>query len=68
MRTGIIASAVLAPHLKKGARTPQPKDFMPDEKVFMKPAESKKQSIEEMKAVMFDMMASAKRVDRNKKV
>lgn len=61
LRTGIIASAVLAPHIKKGVQAPQPKDFMPDEKAFMHKTEPTKQSMEEMKAVMLDMVTTAKR-------
>jgi hypothetical protein len=67
VRTGIIASAALAPHIRKGAKAPQPKDFMPDEKAFMKRSEPKKQNVAEMKAVMLDMVASAKRAGKNKK-
>ena len=61
MRTGIIASAVLAPHLKKGAKAPQPKDFMPNEDPFMQRSGPKKQSAAEMNAVLLEMAALTKR-------
>jgi hypothetical protein len=61
MRTGIIASAVLAPHQKKGAKAPQPTDFMPDEDPFMQRPGPKKQSVAEMNAVLLEMAAITKR-------
>lgn len=40
LRAGSIASATLAPHMKRGATPPQPKDFMPDYDAPPKPVQS----------------------------
>lgn len=42
LRAGVIASATIAPHMKRGARTPAPGDFLPkwDEPVVKRSSEA----------------------------
>lgn len=49
LRTGVIASATLAPHVRKGHRAPKPDDFVP-RKVRKKP----RMTPQQMKAILFD--------------
>lgn len=48
LRMGILASAVLAPHAKKG-KEPKPKDFMPD---FTESKADRKQTPQQQAAIM----------------